>query len=71
MYLCVSFQLWGGEVELVVVSKLFGRSVVVYNELQGGTVQVQVFPSAEEDEKDISVDDLHNPVSEYYKSLAS
>ena len=54
-------QLWGGEVELVALSRLYDRSIIVYNE-QGDSVQEQVFPSTG-DEGANSTDDLTNPVS--------
>jgi len=55
-------QLWGGEVELVALSKLYGRPLVVYNE-QDDSVQEQVFPSVEEDEHPTSTEELRDPVS--------
>ena len=53
-------KLWGGEVELVALSKLYSRSIIVYNEQENG-VQEQVFPCTEE-ERASSADDLANPV---------
>jgi len=55
-------KLWGGEVELVALSKLYGRPLVVYNE-QDDSVQEQVFPSVEEDEHPTSTEELRDPVS--------
>ena len=55
-------QLWGGEVELVALSKLYGRPLVVYNE-QEDSVQEQVFPSSEEEEQPTSAEQLQDPVS--------
>lgn len=50
--------------ELVVLSRLYNRSIVVYNELSAGReVQEQVFPSVEDDERGCTVDKLTNPVS--------
>lgn len=58
-------QLWGGEVELVVLSRVYGRSIVVYNELNRHKgVQEQVFPSLEDEDKASIVDKLTNPVSD-------
>ena len=54
-------QLWGGELELVVLSRLYSRSIVVYNELGGRSVEEKVFPCIQDEEK--SVDDFENPVS--------
>ena len=55
-------QLWGGEVELVALSKLYGRPLVVYNE-QEDSVQEQVFPSSEEEDQPTSAEQLQDPVS--------
>ena len=44
------------------LSKLYGRPLVVYNE-QDDSVQEQVFPSVEEDERPTSTDELRDPVS--------
>ncbi len=59
-------QLWGGELELVVLSRLYNRSIVVYNELVGPggrSVEEKVFPSIQDEEKNnCSVDELSNPV---------
>lgn len=38
----ITFQLWGGELELVVLSRLYDRSIIVYNEANG-LVHEQVF----------------------------
>lgn len=60
-------QLWGGEVELVVLSRLYGRSIVVYNELsERKEVQEQVFPSIEDDVRNCTIDRLTNPVGAWY-----
>ena len=57
-------QLWGGEVELVVLSRLYNRSIVVYNELsERREVQEQVFLSIQDEENGCTVDKLTNPVS--------
>lgn len=56
-------QLWGGEVELVVLSRLYNRSIVVYNELsERREVQEQVFPSVEDYQSGLTIDKLTNPV---------
>ena len=51
-------QLWGGELELVVLSRLYDRSIIVYNEA-GGIVHEQVFQSSE----DQASGQHHSPVS--------
>ena len=56
-------QLWGGELELVALSRVYSRSIVVYNELRGPagrSVEEKVFLSIQEEEK--TVDELLNPV---------
>ena len=53
-------QLWGGEVELVVLSRLYDRSIIVYNEA-GGLVHEQLFQSSE----DQSSGQQNSPVSMY------
>ena len=66
-------QLWGGEMELVVLSRLYERSIVVYNErssvqeVRGSSKEVQeeLFLSAQDEEKGCSVDNLTNPVHFY------
>ena len=56
-------QLWGGEVELVVFSKMYRRSIVVFNQ-QENQVQEQVFFSPEDEAAGISLsDEVRNPVS--------
>ena len=56
-------QLWGGEVELVVFSKMYRRSIVVYNQ-QENRVQEQVFFSPEDEAFGVSLpEELCNPVS--------
>lgn len=57
--------------ELVVLSRLYNRSIVVYNELakQNTQVQEQVFPSFEDEEKGSVVDKLTNPVSLHFGAL--
>lgn len=56
-------QLWGGELELVVLSRLYQRSIVVYNELDSRKIQEQIFPGGVDDDKGFtSVDKLTNPV---------
>lgn len=47
--------------ELVVLSRLYNRSIVVYNEVRK-EVQEQVFLSPQDEEK-CAVDKLDNPVS--------
>lgn len=50
--------------ELVVLSRLYDRSIVVYNELrESREVQEQVFPSVQDEESGCTVDKLTNPVS--------
>lgn len=50
--------------ELVVLGRLYNRSIVVYNELSvPKEVHEQVFPSALDEGKGYSVDQLENPVS--------
>lgn len=50
--------------ELVVLSRLYNRSIVVYNEVRK-EVQEQVFLSPQDEEK-CAVDKLDNPVSPLY-----
>lgn len=48
----------------MVLSRLYNRSIVVYNERSAGReVQEQVFPSADDNERNCTVDKLTNPVS--------
>ena len=49
--------------ELVVLSRLYNRSIIVYNELSGRKVQEQVFFSLEDEEKGSTTDELVKPVS--------
>lgn len=58
-------QLWGGELELVALSRLYNRSIVVYNEVNKAlnkAVQEQVFLSLQDEERGCTVDELENPV---------
>lgn len=59
-------QSWGGELELVVLSRVYNRSIVVYNELGGPggrSVEEKVFPSIQDEDKaNCPVDDLDHPV---------
>ena len=54
--------------ELVAVSKLYGRSVVVYNEQEGDSVQEQVF-FCPRDKGIKTVDELAKPVSHWVWSM--
>ena len=46
------------------LSRVYDRSIVVYNERSAGReVQEQVFPSVEDNERSCTVDKLTNPVS--------
>ena len=55
-------QLWGGEVELVVFSKMYRRSIVVFNQ-QENQVQEQIFYSPEDEAAGIRPEELVHPVS--------
>ena len=55
-------QLWGGEVELVVFSKMYRRSIVVFNQ-QENQVQEQIFYSPEDEAAGRRPEDLIDPVS--------
>ena len=55
-------QLWGGEVELVVFSKMFRRSIVVFNQ-QVNQVQEQIFLSPADETAGRRPEDLVDPVS--------
>ena len=56
-------QLWGGELELVALSRLYKRSIVVYNEVDSTKVQEQIFLGGEDEERNCTViDKLQNPV---------
>lgn len=55
-------QLWGGEVELVVFSKMYRRSIVVFNQ-QENQVQEQIFYSPEDEAAGRRPEDLLDPVS--------
>lgn len=55
-------QLWGGEVELVVFSKMYRRSIVVFNQ-QENQVQEQIFYSPEDEAAGKTPEDLIDPVS--------
>ena len=57
-YALVHLQLWGGELELVVLSRLYERSIIIYNEANG-IVHEQVFQASE----DQAGSQQHNPVS--------
>ena len=54
--------MWGGEVELVVFSKMYRRSIVVFNQ-QVNQVQEQIFYSPEDEAAGRRPEDLLNPVS--------
>ena len=54
-------QLWGGEVELVVFSKLYRRSIVVFNQ-QVNQVQEQIFLSPADEAAGRRPEDLTDPV---------
>ncbi len=45
--LTIILQLWGGELELVVLSRLYERSIIIYNEANG-IVHEQVFQASED-----------------------
>ena len=57
-----SGQLWGGEVELVVFSKMYRRSIVVFNQ-QVNQVQEQIFLSPEDEAGGKRPEELVDPVS--------
>lgn len=59
----VCVQLWGGEVELVVLSRLYDRPITVYHELESNKIQEQVFPAGRDEGKTSGVDKLAYPVS--------
>lgn len=48
--------------ELVVLSRLYGRSIVVYHELESHKIQEQVFSAGRDEEKACAIDKLTNPV---------
>ena len=54
-------QLWGGEVELVVFSKMYRRSIVVYNQ-QVNQVQEQIFLTPEDEAAGRRTEELIDPV---------
>ena len=54
----IHLQLWGGELELVVLSRLYERSIIIYNEANG-IVHEQVFQASE----DQAGSQQHSPVS--------
>lgn len=53
-------QLWGGELELVVLCRLYERSIIIYNEANG-LVHEQVFQASEDQASSSS--QQHKPVS--------
>ena len=54
--------MWGGELELVALSRLYGRSIVVYSQQdRGNSVHERIIAVHAEEEK--SVDSLEKPVS--------
>ena len=54
-------QLWGGEVELVVCSKMYRRSIVVYNQ-QVNQGQEQIFLTPEDEAAGRRTEELIDPV---------
>jgi len=55
--------LWGGELELVALSRLYKRSIVVYNEVDSLKIQEQIFLGGVDEERNCTVvDKLQNPV---------
>ncbi|CAI8027436.1 OTU domain-containing protein 4 [Geodia barretti] len=54
-------QLWGGEVELVVFSKMYRRSIVVYNQ-QVNQVQEQIFLTPEDEAAGRRTEELIDPI---------